>query len=197
MVNRSKKVCQCLPMQFSRRGFLILLFYDYNSSSFHLSMFQASKAEHANILAWNTTTWTQADNLQNAHTLTITQMCFSPNSRYLLSVSRDRTWALHQRDLDGQDKYKFSLLQKTDKKTSVHSRIIWSCDWLSCNEKFVTASRDKKVIVWGTSSADQCWCPQGESLDVGEPATAISCCARKTPSGRWVDILIALREKNT
>lgn len=136
------------------------------------------------MLVWNTSTWTQADNLQDAHTLTVTQMCFSPNGRYLLSVSRDRTWVLHQRDLDGKDKYKFSLVQKTDKKTSVHSRIIWSCDWFPCNQKFITASRDKKIIVWGNSSPDGGWCTQGEILDVGEAATAVSCCSRKTKNER-------------
>ena len=145
---------------------------------------QASKAEHANIIVWNTDTWTQVGNLSNVHTLTITQMSFSKSGKYLLSVSRDRTWALHERPLDGEDKYKFSLVHKTDKKTSVHSRIIWSCDWFPNDEKFVTSSRDKKVIVWGISSETQCWCTQGDSLDVVESATAVSCCNKLTSSGR-------------
>lgn len=39
----------------------------------------------------------------------------------------------------------FSKLSGTDKKTAVHTRIIWSCVWSPNDEHFFTASRDKKV----------------------------------------------------
>lgn len=39
----------------------------------------------------------------------------------------------------------FSKLSGTDKKTAVHTRIIWSCAWSPNDEHFFTASRDKKV----------------------------------------------------
>lgn len=39
----------------------------------------------------------------------------------------------------------FSKLAGTDKKTAVHTRIIWSCAWSPNDEHFFTASRDKKV----------------------------------------------------
>ena len=135
---------------------------------------QASKAEHANILIWNTTTWLQTDSLQDAHSLTVTQMCFSNSGKYLLSVSRDRTWALHRRSEESNEKYKFKLIQKTDKKTSIHSRIIWSCDWCPGDEHFVTVSRDKKALIWGEDTTTQCWCVQGNHLDVGESVNAVS-----------------------
>lgn len=59
--------------------------------------FQASKAEHAAVLLWSTTTWRQLQALP-CHTLTVTQMAFSPNAQLLLAVSRDRTWSLWKRD---------------------------------------------------------------------------------------------------
>lgn len=145
---------------------------------------RASKQEHANIIIWNTTTWQQVDSLCNAHTLTVTQLAFSKLGTYLLSVSRDRTWALHRRDQN--EKYKFTLVQKTDKKTSVHTRIIWSCAWCPDEKYFVTASRDKKVLVWGKEENTECWSTRSDSLDMGEPVTAVCVHDMKTDNERYV-----------
>lgn len=69
-----------------------------------LSIFrvQASKAEHAAILLWSVSTWKQLQALPY-HSLTVTQMAFSPDSRLLLAVSRDRTWSMWRRDDCGPD----------------------------------------------------------------------------------------------
>lgn len=45
----------------------------------------------------NTTTWLKIDTLTK-HRLTVTQMAFSPDDEYLLSVSRDRTWTLFKKE---------------------------------------------------------------------------------------------------
>lgn len=57
----------------------------------------------------------------------------------------------------------FSKLAGTDKKTAVHTRIIWSCAWSPNDEHFFTASRDKKVkhliclyfISWGRDVVEE------------------------------------------
>lgn len=57
---------------------------------------QAAKADFAGIILWDTVDWTQLCSL-HSHTLTVTQMAFSPNGNFLLSVSRDRTWAVYRK----------------------------------------------------------------------------------------------------
>ncbi|XP_060798762.1 elongator complex protein 2 isoform X2 [Neoarius graeffei] len=145
---------------------------------------KASKAEHAAILLWSTSTWKQLQALP-CHSLTVTQMAFSPDSRLLLAVSRDRTWSLWRREDCGSDasEPRFSLYAHTSKDSAVHTRIIWSCDWSLDNKYFVTASRDKKVIMWGHRGSgdpvgmnDSAVIPCSSILDVGDSATAVAIC---------------------
>uniref|UniRef100_A0A8C1URD5 Elongator complex protein 2 n=1 Tax=Cyprinus carpio TaxID=7962 RepID=A0A8C1URD5_CYPCA len=148
-----------------------------------LRVSQASKPEHAAILLWSTTSWKQLQSLP-CHSLTVTQMAFSPNGHLLLAVSRDRTWSLWRQGNPDSDTGHFSLYANTSKDTAVHTRIIWSCDWSSDSKYFVTSSRDKKVIIWGhCGSGDSVGECEGESvtpcssvLDVGDSATAVSIC---------------------
>uniref|UniRef100_A0A8D3DQ99 Elongator complex protein 2 n=1 Tax=Scophthalmus maximus TaxID=52904 RepID=A0A8D3DQ99_SCOMX len=130
---------------------------------------KASKVEHAAVLLWSTGTWRQLQTLP-CHSLTVTQMAFSPDAQLLLAVSRDRTWSLWRRNLPSPEKPQFSLHAHTGKDTAVHSRIIWSCDWSPDSKYFVTSSRDKKVIF-------RCWIkPCSSLLDVGDSATAVAFC---------------------
>ncbi|XP_057684409.1 elongator complex protein 2 isoform X2 [Corythoichthys intestinalis] len=143
---------------------------------------KASKAEHASVLLWSASTWRQLQVLP-CHALTVTQMAFSPDADMLLLVSRDRTWSLwRRRQHDPEPQY--VLYARTTKETSVHSRIIWSCDWSPDGKFFVTSSRDKKVIVWGPCTKDSCEdtitspevTPCSSILDVGDSATAVAFC---------------------
>ncbi|XP_011181582.2 elongator complex protein 2 [Zeugodacus cucurbitae] len=111
---------------------------------------RATNEEHAQIILWDTNTWKQIQKLP-AHKLTVTQMRFSPNGRLLLSVSRDRTWALFERVEDStttNNQYTYRLKQKSAAKMSVHSRIIWTCDWSHDGKYFLTGGRDAVLGVW-------------------------------------------------
>ncbi|XP_076094139.1 elongator complex protein 2-like [Mytilus galloprovincialis] len=136
---------------------------------------KASKVDFAGVILWDTTTWNQICTLEG-HTLTVTQMAFSHNGNYLLTVSRDRTWMLYRkRDENSQNESLFTRISGTNKSNTAHTRIIWSCAWSHDDKYFLTASRDKKVMVWlrpDLSSGDILLKPQSV-IDVGDAATAI------------------------
>lgn len=104
---------------------------------------KASKTEHAEVILWAVGTWEIAQRLPG-HDLTVTQMAFSPNDQYFLTVSRDRTWCLYEKS---GDKRSFRLIQRSKDK-AVHQRLIWSCSWSEDSKYFATCSRDKKLAVW-------------------------------------------------
>ncbi|XP_017819436.3 elongator complex protein 2 isoform X6 [Callithrix jacchus] len=163
-----------------------------NSKTLLASACKAAKKEHAAIILWNTTSWKQVQNLV-FHSLTVTQMAFSPNDKFLLAVSRDRTWSLWKKQDTISPEFEpvFTLFAFTNKVTSVHSRIIWSCDWSPDSKYFFTGSRDKKVVVWGEcDSTDDCIehniGPCSSVLDVGGAVTAVSICPELHPSQRYV-----------
>ncbi|XP_055089818.2 elongator complex protein 2 isoform X4 [Symphalangus syndactylus] len=163
-----------------------------SSKTLLASACKAAKKEHAAIILWNTTSWKQVQNLV-FHSLTVTQMAFSPNDKFLLAVSRDRTWSLWKKQDTISPEFEpvFSLFAFTNKITSVHSRIIWSCDWSPDSRYFFTGSRDKKVVVWGEcDSTDDCIehniGPCSSVLDVGGAVTAVSVCPALHPSQRYV-----------
>lgn len=107
---------------------------------------KATNVEHAEMILWTTSTWDPICKL-SAHSLTVTCLAFSPDDRFLLSVSRDRTWALFRHG-DGDDSIPtWTKFNSNDKKTSLHSRIIWAAAWAPDSKHFGTVSRDKKVIV--------------------------------------------------
>lgn len=148
---------------------------------------KASKADYANILLWDTISWKLIGSLEG-HALTITQMEFSYSGKYLLSVSRDRSWCLFEQTNE-ENIVSYRIAAKTDKKSRVHSRIIWSCAWTADDCYFLTASRDKKVVVWGKDVNQGDWLPVGCPLDVGEPVTAVAVSSvTPCPSGYLVSV---------
>lgn len=98
----------------------------------------------------NTTTWKSSQKLVS-HQLTITQMKFSPDNKYLLSVGRDRRWSIFKidyRKANDDQSFNFELLAASSKHDGIHSRIIWTCDWSHDSKVFVTGSRDAKLVAW-------------------------------------------------
>lgn len=116
---------------------------------------RATTEEHAQIILWDTLTWKQIQKLPS-HQLTVTQMKFSPNNRWLLSVSRDRRWTLFENDISNLDDMpcNYKLYATTNKKNGIHSRIIWTCDWTHDSKYFATGSRDGKIVAWQRNETD-------------------------------------------
>ncbi|KAG0727400.1 Elongator complex protein 2 [Chionoecetes opilio] len=123
----------------------------------------------AAIILWNTTTWHKLDTLAK-HRLTVTQLAFSPDDQYLLSISRDRTWAVFVRAVNDKG-VTYRLYESVTKKETMHSRVIWSCAWLPDSTHFVTASRDKTVAVWGLT--ESAWCRKA-LLNESDEVTAVA-----------------------
>ena len=57
---------------------------------------KASTAEHAVVLLYDTQTWRPFGQPLQGHELTVTRIAFSPDDRYILTVSRDRTFCLFE-----------------------------------------------------------------------------------------------------
>lgn len=149
---------------------------------------KATNEEHAQIILWDTKTWKQIDRLV-AHKLTITQMKFSPCDQFLLSVSRDRRFAVFAKE-DMTEKY--TLQAVSDQKNGVHSRIIWTCDWSHDSKYFATGSRDGKVVAWSRNDqkTDK---PTYEPIDVltvkDQSITALAFAHSSTTQGKYVAAL--------
>lgn len=115
-----------------------------------VSCCKANSKDHAVIRTTDVSNWQEASLPLAFHTLTITRVRFSFDDKLLLSVSRDRTWSVWART----DELK--LEQLTWGKG--HSRIIWDCSWIETDENeeyyFATASRDKTVKIWRSTTVD-------------------------------------------
>ena len=113
-----------------------------------------------------------------SHSLTVTQLMFSPDGGKLLCVSRDRTWSLHSLQQAG-DRLETALLGRSQKKSSVISRLLWSCCWSHDSRYFLTASRDKRLVVWGEGEGG--WSQAGQTLTLPDSVTAV--CLGHKPAG--------------
>lgn len=100
---------------------------------------KASTLDHAVIRLYETNEWREVKPPLSAHTLTATSLAFSRDDVYLLSVGRDRQWALFKK--------KGSTYESLIANPKGHSRMILDCSWAT-GDIFATAGRDKVVKIW-------------------------------------------------
>ncbi|XP_043668113.1 probable elongator complex protein 2 [Vespula pensylvanica] len=130
---------------------------------------RSTSPEYSTIILWDTKIWSQIQKL-SFHQLTVTQLSFSPNGKYLLSVSRDRRWSLYECNENF-----YNLVACSSKRDNLHSRIIWCCAWSHDSLYFATGSRDGKIGIWDETVKEVKTIVPLTSLDVqNQSVTALS-----------------------
>ncbi|XP_059649673.1 elongator complex protein 2 [Cornus florida] len=104
---------------------------------------KAQSTSVAEIWLWQVGSWKAVGRLQS-HSLTVTQMEFSHDDKFLLAVSRDRHFSVFSIEQTGIDGVCYQLVTRQE----AHKRIIWSCSWNPFGHEFATGSRDKTVKIW-------------------------------------------------
>ncbi|XP_046389638.1 probable elongator complex protein 2 [Ischnura elegans] len=154
-------------------GYEIFCMAASHDGSILASACKSTSPQHASIILWDAKTWKLLHKLES-HSLTVTQMAFSPDDQFLLSVSRDRRWSIFERNEKGSGDActNYQLAATSPKVQSSHSRIIWSCSWSHDSKYFVTCSREGKAIVWGMSCDNEWQNPKMWPLKLPESVTA-------------------------
>ncbi|KAI1139033.1 WD40 repeat-like protein [Hypoxylon sp. FL0543] len=146
---------------------------------------KASSVNHAVIRLFETERWTEVKPPLTAHSLTATRLRFSLDDRHLLSVGRDRQWAVFERDSDNKHSYK--LLQSNPKG---HSRMILDAAWAPSTDSlvFATAGRDKQVKIWRQASPDSADTGLSCAITIPEshPVTAVDFLPRNSENGTYL-----------
>lgn len=128
-------------------GYEISTLATSHDGSLVASACKATSIEHAVIRLFETSEWRELKPSLSAHSLTVTRLRFSADDRYLLSVGRDRQWAVFERR--EEKKGVFGLV---DSNAKGHSRMILDAAWAPLDGEgraFATAGRDKVVKLWG------------------------------------------------
>ncbi|CAF1469362.1 unnamed protein product [Adineta steineri] len=125
-------------------GYEIIAVASNPSGSIIASSCKASHQNDAAIILWNTNTWKIIVRLA-VHQLTVVRMVFSNDGRYLLSVSRDRSWSLFEID---ETNFQARLYKRISSNNPYHKRIIWTCHISHDDKYFATGARDQMIHIW-------------------------------------------------
>ncbi|KAI9881406.1 MAG: hypothetical protein M1830_003413 [Pleopsidium flavum] len=112
---------------------------------------RASSINHAVIRLFETCEWREIKPPLTAHSLTVTRLRFSADDQYLLSVGRDRQWAVFGRDHNQLQIYTLAAANPKG-----HSRMILDAAWGPARGQriFATAGRDKLTKLWEAAGED-------------------------------------------
>ncbi|KAF2397918.1 putative RNA polymerase II Elongator subunit [Trichodelitschia bisporula] len=127
---------------------------------------RASSIDHAVIRLYDTRDWYEIKPALRAHSLTVTAMEFSYKNEFLLSVGRDRQWALWKKNKREEWGLGFS-------NPKAHARMILDAAWAPpcAGLVFATAGRDKVVKVWEVGDEEvQCV----TTITAEHPVTAVA-----------------------
>ncbi|KAK9841002.1 hypothetical protein WJX81_004992 [Elliptochloris bilobata] len=122
---------------------------------FLVSACRAQSARFAAVWLWDTETWSPVGAPLEAHTLTVTQLVFSPCGGHLLSVSRDRSLAVYERCADGAA----APFRVAGRVLRAHARVAWGCAWATCGRVFATGARDCTVKLWRVAAPGEAELP--------------------------------------
>lgn len=111
---------------------------------------KAQNAKDAVIILWDAVTGLECGRLCG-HDLTVNQLRFSLGGNRLLSVSRDRSFAIFTKE-EGENRFSFKM---DCHKKSAHSRLIYSCAWLLEDKFICTGGRDKCLKVFSSKHGDE------------------------------------------
>jgi elongator complex protein 2 len=137
---------------------------------------RASSIDHAVIRIYDTKAWLEIKPPLKAHSLTVTDLRFSLDDKYLLSVGRDRQWVVWERGEGGIYELKAS-------NPKGHSRMILGCSWADlATPTFLTAGRDKMVKAWQIEDGEV---TLKGTVAASSSVTAIQCITR-LPGDRLV-----------
>lgn len=163
---------------------------------------RASSPAHAVVRLFATAPrWSELRPPLAAHALTVVRLRFSPDDRLLLSVGRDRQWAVFAREEADQgpateESSGFRLLQANPK---AHTRMLLDAAWAPLGSRtgkrdgaeskpvhvFATAGRDKQVKVWMRKGAEGKF-EAATTIPEEHPVTAIDFLPRPREDGSLV-----------
>ena len=132
----------------------------------------ARSARHAAVRLWSpAAAWAAPAPPVETHTLTVTGLAWSPSGDKLLTVSRDRSWAVV-----GLKRENGSPLSTTPvaHRPSAHARALTAGAWTACGQGVVTAGRDGSVRVWRVEEGGDAPAFELPPADGGAAVTALA-----------------------